>query len=236
MSKTLRTCNLCNQVEGEFVHGRRIVIEEHGVCSICREELKRLEKIYVDDYELRTGSTVEMVVPWPAFKGFSWPPYSDVIISGWEYHKHEFGLGITDDFLLAGRRSIQSYEKYAFDRIQEIQNSMEATDDYKEKIALRRELQKWQKNLDVVEKRMRMGERRLPMISLDHVYEMVAEFSEDWVRVSLKFRRIKTTFFNRKKEISSSEFFKFSRIYEEAFDCMADKVKRKGGKVTITGR
>jgi hypothetical protein len=236
MSKTLKTCNLCNQVEGDVVHGKKIIIEEYGVCSICKNELKELEEVYIKDYEDRTGNVVERLVPWPAFDGFSWPPYPDVIVSGWEFQKHEFGLAITENLLLAGRRSIESYERQAFDRMQEIQLAIETTDDYREKIELRRDLRSWQKKLENIEKLMRMGERRLPMISLELVTEMEGEFSDDWIKVKFTCRRIKSTFFNKKKEVQSKDFFKFSRLYEDAFDCMADKVRKSGGKVIVSGR
>ncbi|HUV24864.1 MAG TPA: hypothetical protein VMW26_05505 [Methanomassiliicoccales archaeon] len=236
MSKTLRTCNLCNQAEGDVVHGKKIVIEEYGVCTICKDELKNLEGVYTKDYENRTGNPVDMVIPWPAFDGFSWPPYPDVIVSGWEFQKHEFGLAITENLLLAGRRSIESYEREAFDRMQEIQQTMETTEDYREKMELRRELRNWQKKLEGIEKIMRMGERRLPMISLELVTEMEGEFSEDWVKVKFTCKRIKSTFFNKKKEVRSKDFFKFSRLYENAFDHMADMVRKSGGKVIISGR
>jgi hypothetical protein len=235
MSKPLKTCNLCNQAEGDVVHGRKIVIEEYGVCSICKDELVRLEEVYIQDYENRTGSKVEKVVPWPAFNGFSWPPYSDVIVSGWEFQKHEFGLAITENLLLAGRRSIQSYEQQAFDRMQELQQAIETTEDYREKIELRSELRTWQKRLEGIEKLIRMGERRLPMISLELVTEMEGEFSEDWIKVKFTCRRVKSTFFNKKKEVRSKDFFKFSRLYEDAFECMADKVRKSGGKVIVSG-
>lgn len=235
MSKALRTCNLCKQAEGDVVRGRRIVIEEYGVCHVCKEELENLEEIYAKDYELRTGNKVEMVIPWPAFNGFSWPPYSDVIISGWEFQKHEFGLAITDDLLLAGRRSIESYERQAFDRMQEIQIAIENTDDYREKMELRRDLRNWQKRLEGIEKLMRMGERRLPMIALDQVEEMEGEFSDDWIKVKLAIRLIKTTFLGGKKVAYRKEYFKFSRLYTDAFDCMADKVRKKGGRAITSG-
>lgn len=236
MSKTLKTCNLCNQVEGDVVHGKKIVLEKYGVCTICKDELEKLEEVYTKDYENRTGHVVEKLVPWPAFDGFSWPPYPDVIVSGWEFQKHEFGLAITENLLLAGRRSIESYERQAFDRMQEIQIAIENSEDYKETLELRRELRSWQKKLEGIEKVMRMGERRLPMISLELVTEMEGEFSEDWVLIKFTCRRIKSTFFNKKKETRSKDFFKFSRLYEDAFDIMADKVSKSGGKVIVSGR
>jgi hypothetical protein len=120
--------------------------------------------------------------------------------------------------------------------MQEIQVAIENTDDYREKIELRRDLRSWQKKLENIEKLMRMGERRLPMISLELVTEMEGEFSDDWIRVKFTCRRIKSTFFNKKKEVRSKDFFKFSRLYEDAFDCMADKVRKSGGKVIVSGR
>jgi len=235
MSRTLRTCNLCKQAEGDIVHGRKIKIVEYGVCEVCMEELRHLEKVYSDDFENRTGIKVEKLVPWPAFNGFSWPPYSDVIVSGWEFQKHEFGLAITEDLLLAGRRSKENFEKEAFDWIAKITAEIDSTEDYKRKMELRRDLHRWQKKLDEIEKLLRMGERPLPMISLELIPEMEGEFSKDWIKVKLKFRVIKTTFFNKKKEAFSEKHFTFSRIYQDAFDCMVEKVERKGGKVTRTG-
>jgi len=234
MSKALRSCNLCKQAEGDMIRGRRITLGEFNVCDVCKEELKKLEPVYAEDFEERTGDVVHKVIPWPAFKSFSWPQYSDVIISGWQFHKREFGLGITDNYLLAGRKSIQSYEKAVLKNINELTKEMEETTDYRKRIDMRRELATWQKRLESVEKVARMGERRLPMIPLDFITEMRSEFSPDWIRVRVWYKLFTLDFFGKNKEVHKKDFFTFSRIYEDAYDLMEQKVREKGGKVSRT--
>jgi hypothetical protein len=234
MSKALRSCNLCKQSEGNMIRGKRIKLGEFNVCDVCREELKNLERVYAEDYEDRTGDVIHMVIPWPAFKSFSWPQYSDVIVSGWQFQKHEFGLGITDNYLLAGRRSIQSYEKIVLNNINDITKEMEETTDYRKRIDLKRKLTTWQKRLESVEKVDRMGERRLPMIPLDFITEMRSEFSPDWIRIRIWYKLYTKSFFGKNKEVRKKDFFTFSRIYEDAYELMEQKVREKGGKVART--
>ncbi|MFP4169831.1 MAG: hypothetical protein ACLFUV_02230 [Methanomassiliicoccales archaeon] len=233
MSKGVPTCNLCKQAAGDIIKGKKIEIERFGICKVCMDELEKLERIYYRDLEDRTGKKMLQVIPWPAFNGFSWPPYSGVITSGWEFHKHEFGLGIGEDFLIAGRRSVQSYETQAIDNMREVQKHLDETEDPTEKVELRKEFRKWQKQLESVEKMMATGERPLYTMPIDFITDMRVERSEDWLNMSFTHKNIKSKFLGGKKEVQEQDFFKFSRYYEEAANLIIRKVQEKGGKVDI---
>jgi len=232
MKETFRTCNLCKQVDGNIIKGRRVKIGEYNVCNVCLEELKHLEEVYAEDFEGRIGQKVLKVIPWPAFSVFSWPQYSDVIVSGWEFHKREFGMAITENLLVAGRRSIRSYEISVLNNINKLNERLENTEDYQERMNIRRELHRWHKKLESIEKLARMGERRLPMIPLEFIHEMNTEIAPEWIKVKLKYRNYTKTFLGKDKVVIKNDFFTFSRIYEDALEILEQKVREKGGKVS----
>ncbi len=228
------TCNLCKKVEGDVVRGKKIKLSDFAVCTVCSQELEKLEDLYRNDFGEKTGEEIKGVVPWPAFKEFSWPPYSAVIISGWEYHKHEFGMVFSDNFIISGRRSYQSMENKALDTMHSLSEELENTDDGREKMKLRRELKKCEKRLDKIEKLMASGERDIFTIPLEKITDLKEEVSPFWITIKLRYTRHKETFLGGKKKVTEQEYFIFSRIYEEVADFLVSRVKELGGNVATT--
>lgn len=228
------TCNLCKKVEGDVVNGRRIELTDFNVCTVCSQGLKKLDDLYKNDFRERAGEEIKGVIPWPAFKDFSWPPYGAVIVSGWEYHKHEFGMVFSDDFIVSGRRSYQSMENRTLDTMHQLSEDLENTEDGREKMKIRRELKKCEKRLDKIEKLMASGERDVFTIPLDKISDLKMEVSDYWVVVKIKYTRHKETFLRGKKKVTEQEYFIFSRLYEDVADFLVDRVKELGGNVVTT--
>lgn|GEM_PF-1844609 len=222
----LKTCSLCNSVMGDVVEGKRIRLTEQGICTVCLEELQKLEGKYRMDFEARTGREIKYVIPWPAFRDFTWPPYHAVITSGWQFHKHEFGMAFTDDTIFAGRRSIQSFEDDALATMAELHEQLEVADDPGERVRIRRELQKWQRRLDKVEELLRQGERPLFSIPMDIVRAVRRAETDEWIQIGMSIASIKTKFFGGKKEAMVEEYFVVSQIYRPAIDYLTDELKR----------
>jgi hypothetical protein len=224
----MKTCNLCGQVEGEItLDGSKIMVEGYGVCNKCRNEIASLGENYREDYENRTGQKIEKIIPWPAFKEFSWPPHADVLLSGWELKTCEFAIAMTETSLVSGRRSIASMEDDVTRRISELSKAIEESKDYGERTKLRRDFDRYKRKMEKVEDLAKAGERKLFIISIDKIVGIETEKRGDWVHVSFKERKIKTGFFGGKKEITVPQRWIVTALYEDTINALVKRVREK---------
>ena len=213
----MKTCSICQMVEGYITtSGSKLIVEEEGVCNVCKIELKKLEEIYKKDFEKRTGQVVTKVIPWPAFKEFSWPPHSAVLVSGWELRRKEFAVGITDSAVVGGRRSMSSYEEEFATQLRELVEAIEKSKSYEQRFLLRREYDMKRKKLDLIERTMKAGDRPLFILPLAIIRNLYYDQKDSWLVVNFEKVEIKTKPFGSKMEKVEKHRWVISALYEDA--------------------
>ncbi|MGD0056727.1 MAG: hypothetical protein ABSB83_02595 [Methanomassiliicoccales archaeon] len=224
----MKTCNICGKAEGELaLNGTRIQIENNGVCNMCKKEMANLEEIYSADYAKRTGQKIQKVIPWPAFKDFTWPDHSEVLVSGWELRTCEFAIALTEVGLVSGRRSILSYEDEAAKKLAELSKAIEASSDYEERTTLRRDFDRLRRKMVTVEELAKAGEHPLFMMAFENILDIEVKKDDDWLQVVFGEKKMKTGFFGGKKETVKSHSWKVSPLYEDVINIMVEKVRKK---------
>ncbi|MBC7108560.1 MAG: hypothetical protein H5T41_07225 [Methanomassiliicoccales archaeon] len=220
----MKACSICQMVEGYIAPGgSKLVVEENGVCNVCKTELKKLEEIYKKDFENRTGQVVTKTIPWPAFKEFSWPPHSAVLVSGWELRSKEFAVGITDSAIVGGRRSMASFEEEAAAQMRELAEAIEKAKSYEERFLLRREYDLRRKKLDLIEKTMKAGDRPLFILPLATIRNLRYDRKDSWLVVDFEKVEIKSGLFGSKKEKVEKHRWVISALYEDAIVLLKER-------------
>jgi hypothetical protein len=224
----MRTCNICSKAEGEVaLSGIRIKIEDYGVCNMCKKEMVSLGEVYRSDYATRTGQKIQEIIPWPAFKHFTWPEHAEVLVSGWELRTCEFAVGLTEAGLVSGRRSIISSEDEAAKRLADISRSIEASTDYEERTKLRRDFDRLKRKMETVEELAKAGEHPLFMIAYENILDVQVKREGDWLAVDFREKKMKGGFFGGKKEIVKAHRWMVSPLYEGVINTMVEKVRKK---------
>jgi len=224
----MKTCNICGKAEGEVaLSGTRIQIEDNGVCNMCKKEMANLEEIYRADYANRTGQKIQKVIPWPAFKDFTWPDHAAVLVSGWELRTCEFAVALTEAGLVSGRRSILSYEDEAAKKLAELSKALEASDDYEERTKLRRDFDRLKRKMDTVEELAKAGEHPLFMIPFENILDIEVKKEGDWLQVEFREKKMKTGFFRGKKETVKAHRWTTSPLYGDVINMIVERVRKK---------
>ena len=226
----MHSCTLCNKQEGEpTIKGVKIAIGEHGVCNVCSEELANLEKLYMADFEDRTGQKIDMAIPWPAIREFTWPPHSAVIVSGWELRSCEFAIGLAETSLISGRRSIRSFEEEAAKRMAQLSKQIEASKSYEERALLRRDYDRFQRGFEKIEDLARAGERQLFIIPLANMQDFKSTKQDGWIAVEFRLRKQKTGFFGGRKDTLEKHRLLVSTHYMDFVKELEARVRREAG-------
>jgi hypothetical protein len=227
----MKTCNICGKAEGEVaLSGTRIQINGNGVCNMCKREMVNLEEIYGADYGNRTGQKIQKVIPWPAFKEFTWPPHADVLVSGWELRTCEFAVALTEAGLVSGRRSILSYEDEAAKKLADLSRAIEASNDYEERTKLRRDFDRLKRRLETVEELVKAGEHPLFIIPFENVLDIKVVKEDDWLHVEFREKKMKGGFFGGKKETVKEHRWIISPLYDDVINTIVERVRKKNPK------
>ncbi|MDH7509279.1 MAG: hypothetical protein QHH00_07785 [Methanomassiliicoccales archaeon] len=208
--------------------GQKLIIEESGVCNVCKSELKKLEEIYKKDFEKRTSQVMLRTIPWPAFKEFSWPPHSAVLVSGWELRSKEFAVGITDSAIIGGRRSIASLEEEIAAQIKVLAEAIERAESIEERLLLRKEYDLTRKKLDPLEKKIRVGDRPLFILPLYTVRNFHFDQKDSWLFVGFEKIDIKSGLLRLNREKVERHRWVVSAIYRDAIVLLDKMIDMNG--------
>jgi hypothetical protein len=230
MARSLRSCEICRSLEGDLVGDVKIALLDTGICNGCRESLDKLEQWYRTDFEGRTDQKFQQVIPWPAVKQFTWPPYSDVIVSGIAVDLREFAIGIGDEFLVSGKRSYESHRAEVTARIAELDKLIPTCDKADQKMIMEKEQDMAHRRLDAIEKRRRVtGERKLFTIGIEHMDGLKVKPQGHYLEVTFRFETVKDKFLTGgRKAVTESHRWLIHQEYAAAVDYIQKRQEAVG--------
>ncbi len=221
----MKLCNICRKAQGDLAGKDRIVVGERGVCNICSRELMVLEEMYRQDFLERTEQRFDVVIPWPAFKTFTWPPNALILVSGWAVNRREFAVGISCDYIVAGRRSIKGIEKEMIERIEDLKKRKEEAKEEVDKRSIDREIEEWELRLKYLAKMKSQGERRLVSIPLERAVVRKVEKKDDWIVFEFDHLELVEKILGGEREEVKKEQWVVSAAYEDALKKLEERVK-----------
>jgi hypothetical protein len=220
----MKVCSLCESGDREMVSGKTVVVEEDGICGACKEGLVRMENTYRRDFERRTEMKIEAVIPWPAVKQFSWPPYASVVVSGWGAVQVEFGIGIGETHLIAGRRSFQSWREEIVSMIVEKTDQTQGAG-MEARITLESEIDMLRQKLDSINRRER-GTRERPLFSMtvENLRNATMERQKGWIEVCFEAEELRPKMMKGKKVVTKKHMLLVSGHYEDVLSTLVRRI------------
>lgn len=232
---TLRSCSICRAVSGDLVGGKKIAILGSGICNGCQDALHRLEDIYRRDFERRTETKIELVIPWPAIKQFSWPPRGSVMLSGWAVDLREFAIALAGEHLVGGRRSYESWRSENLERIAALEAEKDQGD-AKAKIGRDSELDELKRSLAKAEKRKgSTAEHPLFSLALERVGDWKVREKGQYLDITFSFRMLVDGFRGASKEKVERHFLLVSKEYAAAIDVIGERLRELEAKASASG-